>query len=192
MKPRGAVLRLFCLIVTHLAVAESLTLTYLEGKAQLQNGAMWTDVAIGDDLSMDSTVRLVAGSFLQFKGAGIEFTLGRAGTYALRDIVAARSWMSSPNVRDALKESLRRLTVGSAELQSIALGARGTNQSSQAKEGWVESEAEEYLLAVSEYYFLLGLGYRGEGESENAKKAFSEVIAISADSDLGRAAGELL
>jgi tetratricopeptide (TPR) repeat protein len=42
------------------------------------------------------------------------------------------------------------------------------------------------------YYFLLGLGYRGTGDSENANLAFRKVIAISAESDLGKTAGELL
>ena len=38
------------------------------------------------------------------------------------------------------------------------------------------------------YYFLLGMGYRGVGDTANEKTCFSKVIAISGDSDLGKAA----
>jgi tetratricopeptide (TPR) repeat protein len=42
------------------------------------------------------------------------------------------------------------------------------------------------------YYFLLGLGYRGKSDSENADRAFAKVVSISAESDLGKTASELL
>jgi Tfp pilus assembly protein PilF len=42
------------------------------------------------------------------------------------------------------------------------------------------------------YYFLLGMGYRGEGDAENAKQVFSKVVSISRDSELGKAAEELM
>lgn len=42
------------------------------------------------------------------------------------------------------------------------------------------------------YYFLLGLGYRGAGDSENAKKALSRTVEISKESDIGKSAREIL
>lgn len=42
------------------------------------------------------------------------------------------------------------------------------------------------------YYFLLGIGYRGIGDVPSEKASFSKVIAISADSDLGKSAAQLL
>jgi tetratricopeptide (TPR) repeat protein len=42
------------------------------------------------------------------------------------------------------------------------------------------------------YYFLLGVGYRGVGDTSNANASLSKVVAISAGSDLGRAAAQLL
>ncbi len=42
------------------------------------------------------------------------------------------------------------------------------------------------------YQFLLGVGYRGIGDASNEKASLSKVVAISGESDLGRAAAELL
>jgi tetratricopeptide (TPR) repeat protein len=42
------------------------------------------------------------------------------------------------------------------------------------------------------YLFLLGLGYRGAGDETKAQQALSRVVSISADSDIGKAATELL
>jgi hypothetical protein len=42
------------------------------------------------------------------------------------------------------------------------------------------------------YYFLLGLGYRGVGDSTNATQSFSKVIFLAGESDLGKSAAALL
>jgi hypothetical protein len=42
------------------------------------------------------------------------------------------------------------------------------------------------------YFFLLALGYRGNGDTENERKSLSKVIDMQADSDIGTAAQELL
>ena len=42
------------------------------------------------------------------------------------------------------------------------------------------------------YHFLLGVGYRGVGDAANAKASFSKVVAMSGESDLGKAAAQLL
>jgi tetratricopeptide (TPR) repeat protein len=42
------------------------------------------------------------------------------------------------------------------------------------------------------YYLLLGLSYNGTGDQVNAKENLQKVVGISADSDLGKTASELL
>jgi tetratricopeptide (TPR) repeat protein len=54
--------------------------------------------------------------------------------------------------------------------------------------GSLASDAQRAPL----YYFLLGLGYGGTGEAAKAKEAFSKVSSIAAESDLGKAAKELM
>jgi len=45
---------------------------------------------------------------------------------------------------------------------------------------------------ASLYYFLLGVGYRGVGDASNEKANLARVVAISGESDLGKAAALLL
>lgn len=42
------------------------------------------------------------------------------------------------------------------------------------------------------YHLLLGLAYRGAGDEQGARKAFARAVSVSADSDLGKVATELL
>jgi len=42
------------------------------------------------------------------------------------------------------------------------------------------------------YEFLLGVGYRGVGDAANAKDSLSKVVSTSGESDLGKAAAQLL
>ena len=45
---------------------------------------------------------------------------------------------------------------------------------------------------ASLYYFLLGVGYRAVGDASNEKANLSRVVTISGESDLGKAAAQLL
>jgi tetratricopeptide (TPR) repeat protein len=72
------------------------------------------------------------------------------------------------------------LVDSSAFAQDIAwLTQSGNDLSADAQRGAV-------------YQFLLGLGYRGIGDAANAKARLSKVVATSAESDIGRAAEQLL
>jgi tetratricopeptide (TPR) repeat protein len=42
------------------------------------------------------------------------------------------------------------------------------------------------------YLFLLGVGYRGVGDTSKEKETLSKVVSISGESDLGKSAGQLL
>ena len=292
---RTAVLSmLLCLPGFQLALAQSLSVAYLEGQAQLRIGSSWTELATGSAVPLTSSVRLPTGGLVQIKGGGIELTLSRPGIYVVRDIVAARRAVSNPGIDAVVAGSLRHLVSGPTERQSTAMGGRAENESKSDDETWAETSSEVFLAAGKEYikagkydkameqirealegatdqeapkihyylayaaslngdvreagrqiadlqpttsdawaedfiilkaklledtsayaeavallthegnvlsqdaqraplyYFLLGLGCRGAGEKESAKRAFSEVVAISAESDLGRAATKLL
>ena len=281
----------FCLLLTQNALAENFNVSYLEGQAQIQSGSSWINLAIGDVVPSETSIRLIGPGILQLKGADLEVVLSLPGTYLVKDIAAAHRLFSSAGVGEALKTSLRHLIFGSSPQRNVQLGTRGTNESKPEDENWSESsevflaagkefiKAAEYDEAVEQfkqalesasgqeapeihyylayalllngdvreawkhaanlqpsasdqwardfillkaklledtsahkeavtwlagndlsqdaqraplYYFLLGLGYRGAGESEGAKQALLKVVAISRESDLGKAASELL
>ena len=291
---RHAAILFVLVFLSGIAAAQSFSVSYLEGKAQVACGTSWKELSIGDVVAPDSSIRLKADALLQLKGSGAELTLSRAGTYSLAALLEARRTITSSTVATALASFFRQLSFPAAKNRSSALGARGADESKSDEDGWSESSAEVFLDAGKEYlkagkyekaieqleealdaaseeeapeiryylgyalslsgdlkqawrqtaslkpaasvswygdfillraklledtsayaeavallsdegaslsqdvkraplyYFLLGLAYRGAGDSENAKQAFSKATSISQDSDIGTAAQQLM
>jgi len=283
-----------CLLAAATAGAQSLSVTYLEGEAQVRSSSSWKVLSIGDSVPLEASVRVEEQGMVQLKGAGLDFVLNRPGTYVLKDVVAARRQLSAAGVGAALANTLRYLASGPAAPQSTAAGTRGANQGLSENQGWVENDAQVFLDAGRQYlssgqydkaleqfgqaldsatdeevpeihyylayasslkgdvreawdeiadlepamsvawaydfvllkanlledasaygeavtwlrqsdndlskdarraptyYFLLGIGCRGSGDTESAQQAFSKVIEIAPGGDLGRAAEKML
>ena len=282
------------LLVSAVAGAQDFTVAYLEGEAQARSGTTWQDLAIGDKVPLEASVRVRELGLAQLRGNGIDIFLNQPGTYSLTEIVAARRQMSAPRVGAALANSFSYMAKGPTQRQSMIAGSRGASQSRSEDLAWVETMAEVYLesgrtfvesgqydkavdqfnqaldaaddIEVPEirynlanayslngdlpeawkqiagiqpgpsagwagdfcllkaklledanaytdallwlkqdtrdlsrdaqrapvYYFLLALGYLGSGDQQNAHDAFSKVVALSRDSDVGQAAKSFL
>lgn len=139
------------LLTAQVSTAQSFTVAYLDGHAQLRSGDSWIELAIGDALSIDSSVRLAAGGFLQIRGVGVLIALTRPGAYKVRDVVAAARTMSSTGVGAALARSLRLLVSGRPGQAATVLGTRGADESNSDVQGWTEGSAEVFLAAAKEY-----------------------------------------
>ena len=176
MRTTGVLLSFFCLLSVQFTAAQNLSVSYLEGAAQLSNPGIWTELAIGDAVSLGSAIRLTANAFLQVKGTGIEFTFNRPGTYVVQDVMAARRAMSSPGVGAALGQSLRNLAFGPTERQSTATGVRGANQSKQDTDEWMESSAEVFLAAGKEYI--------KRGKYDKAIEQFKEALESASKQEI--------
>ena len=276
------------------ACAQEVSVSYLDGEAQVQSGGSWAALSIGDRISTQATIQLSAGAYVELKRADLKIILSQKGTYLLRDLVATAHAMDSAGVWKTLSTTLSILLVGPARNQSRGFGARGANEGKGEDSEWVTSSAqvfldsgkqylrsgqhkeaiEEFLLALDAasekesslvhynlayayslsgdtraalkhaagiqpggddewaadfiilkakllvdsnafaqeiawltqngndlsgdaqraalYNFLLGVGYRGIGDRSNEKANLSRVVAISGESDLGKAAAQLL
>ena len=283
---------LLLLVAAPFAAAQSLTVVYLEGKAQASSAAGWSDLSLGEALASDSSIRVADGGLVQLQGPGAAYTLTRPGTYALRDILTAGHALSAAGVAPAVEKFMRLLSAGPTRNQSVALGARGADQSGSDEDQWAESSAQVFLEAGKEYleagkydqavaqlmqaldsatpgesaevryyladaaflkgdmvqawkqastlqpastdqwaadfvlfrarlleatsgyadavtwlvandlsrdaqraplyFFLLGLGYRGTGDGDGARRALTRVVDMTRDSDLGKTASALL
>ena len=290
---KGLVLvALFLAVAAAGAGGQVLSVSYLEGQAQVRSGSGWNELAVGDSVTLESSVRLQGSGSLQLRGVGADFFLNRPGVYVVRDLVAASSRISSAGIRSVIANYLRLLTTRSTAPQSTASGARAAETSKSEDGDWVESSSEVFLEAGKEYikigkydaamqqlnqalesaddaetpeihfyiakaaslkgdvreawkhmsglkakpsddwvgdfillkgklledssayadavawltsndlsndaqraqlyYMLLALAYRGAGNNEEARQALSKVVVISRESDLGRAAEELI
>jgi tetratricopeptide (TPR) repeat protein len=289
----SAIILLFAFIVPR-AGAQDLSVSYLEGEAQVRSGSSWAGISIGDHLSSQATIQLSGGAYMELQGPDSKIVLSQKGTYKLPDLLTASHALGSAGAGKALTSMLSSLLSGQTRNQSSALGARGANESKTDDSGWVTSDAQVFLDAGTQYLqsgqyepaiqqflqaldaatdkeaslvrynlalvydlngstrealkyaaelqpsssaawapdfiilkakllvetnafaqetawltqsgndlsgdvqrasiydFLLGVGYRGTGDTTSEKANLSKVVAISADGELGKAAAQLL
>lgn len=276
------------------AIAQGMSVSYLEGEAAIRSGSSWVELSIGDTVSAEASVRLGQGAYVELKLMGANIVLSEKGTYSMRDVLSSRRAFRSAGVGKAVSATLSYMVTGPARTQSAVFGVRGENRSEGDDPSWVTSSAQVFLDAGREYiksgqydeaieqlrqgqdeaaeqesarvryylayayslngdtrnalkqaadlqptrtdawaadfvvlkakllidtnayaqeiewltrqendlsgdaqraslyYFLLGVGYRGVGDTTNAKQSLSKVAAISGESDLGKAAVQLL
>ncbi len=173
MKKTVAGLVLFLVLVAA-AGAQSMKVGYLDGRAQVKNGASWTDLVAGDTVAADATIKVADGSIVQLTASGVEVTVARPGTYAVKDLVAARR-SSAPSLGAALVGALRRLLGGNGDTQSTVLGTRGADQAGDSGDEWVENG--------SDIYRDQGIGSLKNGDLDGALRQFRTALGEASDSD---------
>jgi tetratricopeptide (TPR) repeat protein len=278
----------------YIAGAQELSVTYVDGDAQVRDGSAWAVLSIGDRLTPQATIQLSRGAYVEIKRGDTKIVLSQKGTYSLASLIASSRALGSAGVGKALLSSLSRLAAGPAHNQSDTAGMRGANETKSNESEWMTSSAQVFLDAGQQYLksgqyaeaieqflqaldaateqespqvhyylayayslnsdtqaalkhamdlqpsggdewasdfiilkakllidsyafgqviawltqngndlsgdaqrgaiyeFLLGVGYRGVGDTANAKASLSKVVTMSSDSDLGKAATQLL
>jgi len=122
-----------------------------------------------------ASVRVQGTGCVQLQGAGAKLFLNRAGTYAVRDLLASMEQLAAKGVTSALSRSLRYLAAGTAANQGTASGARASNRGKSGDEEWKESSAAVFLEAGQEYLKA--------GRFDQAIEQFNEALESSTDSE---------
>ncbi len=137
---------LMAVLFTALAMAvPSLSVSYIDGSASLGSGSSWKALGLGDPVPTDTTIRLDAGSSVDLKGMGADFHLSQKGSYAIRDLLAARQRLGVPAVGSALAAKLKSLLSPQIANQSAVAGVRGADQSTDSDSEWVETSVQDSL-----------------------------------------------
>ncbi len=137
---------LMAALFTALAMAApSLSVSYIDGSALLGSGSSWKALNLGDPVPTESIVRLDTGSSVDLKGMGADFHLSQKGSYAIRDLLAARQRLGLPSVGAALAARLKNLLSPQAANQSSVAGVRGADQSKDSDSDWVETSVQDSL-----------------------------------------------
>jgi tetratricopeptide (TPR) repeat protein len=181
--------------------AQELSVSYADGPCQVKNGAAWAPVNIGDKLAADAVVKLDKGASLEIQAGGSAIGFTRAGTYQLKDVLAARKKTDSGGVAKSLQSTLTAMA-GAAPVrsQSSVAGVRAANKSESAS-NWVTSdtavlvEAGKSLLQSGKYTDALArfLGAKEEAEDEELPQVQYLIAAtLTIMGDERRAAKEVL
>lgn len=170
MKSLVAVVAMW-LIVASTASSQNLNVAYLEGRVLLSTSASWTELATGDSIFPDSTLKLENDSYVELQYVGAKIILGHAGTYSIRKLLSSSRSLSAAGTDKSLSSFLAYLLTGPANMQSTVSGARGEKSKSQESE-WIENNAEVFVEA--------GKSFMASGQYEKAVEQFTEAMAVAA------------
>lgn len=130
--------------------AQSLTVSYVEGTAEVHNGAGWQNVKIGDTITPEATVRLDDHSYLEMQVAGATIALSQKGTYELGRIAAVNRTDRETGVDRTLTSKMAALFSNPVQ-HDTTMGVRGDQASDSNGISWVTSDAQVYLDSGKEY-----------------------------------------
>lgn len=176
MKRSVRFLVLFFAVSTLCSAALFLTVSYVDGTAYLGSGSSWKVLSIGDSVTAETSIRLDAGAIVQLTGIGVDITLTQQGTYAIRDLLAARQKIGSAGIGKALSAFLTHLLTGPAHNQGTAAGVRGVNESKSADSDWVESSAQENIQQ--------GIDYIQSGKYDEAVEKLAQTLDEATEEEL--------
>lgn len=107
--------------------AQVLTVQYMEGTASQRTDGPWAALSIGDQVSLDATVKLEKLALVQLKApsaATASITLTQPGTYALRRLVAAGASLRSAGAVQAAAVAFSRVLRGTGKRVDAVGGVR--------------------------------------------------------------------
>src|SRR5208337_3948034 len=82
----GAILAVAVAMGAH---AQAFTVSYLDGTVELQSAKGWTEIAIGDKVPQDATVRISLTGSLELLRARTRITILKDGVYSIATLTAA-------------------------------------------------------------------------------------------------------
>ncbi len=178
--------------------AVPLTVSWADGKVDLQKGSSWVAVKIGDKLDSSATLRLAAGASVELSDGKRKVALTAAGTYALDSLLKQGS--ASAKNKNGVLDKLGKLvdpkaTTGSATVaavrgaavepakdsvswmsDSVDIGALMDEGRKLVRDGDFAAAAVKFDEAVNE----------AEGD-EKESASYAEAWALAADDSSARA-----
>jgi hypothetical protein len=150
LRSRTRVAVFVCLFFTAAVAAiypESVIVDYLEGFVERSTNSHWEEVYIGDELSIDSTIRVSENGFAEFSMGDLKISVKEDGIYQLSDLVGASKQVNSWGLGSLVSTKIRSaLTSSPASGETAVMGVRGAVAESGAGVEWVEAGGTEELL----------------------------------------------
>jgi len=133
---------LICLI-TFSAFADGVSLDYLEGYLELQNGAAWDELYIGDEILSDAVLRLSDNGYAELLIDDAVVTLINDGNYSMSELISDVSTVNTSSFD--LKKKLTLNSDYEKWQQEAIMGVRGAKQTMDLNNGM--EDAYTYLNA---------------------------------------------
>lgn len=155
------------LVAAALATAQQVTVAYVEGSVQFQDGRAWIDLYVGDPLSATDTVRLAEGAYLEIRAGSATVRLTRAGTYAVRDLVSSSERTQTAGLGGVVLQRIGRVHTPQRPTQTAAGGVRASEAVANTGPSWVGGEPVGELI-------VQGAGKLAEGDYQEGYSLLEE------------------
>jgi hypothetical protein len=173
--------------------AETAVAGYVEGLVEFNDGGGWSDVFIGDSLSLDGQLRIDSGAYVELMVGGATVRLSRPGIVDLGDIDRG----SAPaGVTGAIAGRMGRfLQPDETRTQTAVGGVRASEAVSEPEISWAGGEDSQELieqgleyLAVNDfeeayYSFEEAYDFAGSGTEEEAGFFFAYAAFVLGETD---------
>jgi tetratricopeptide (TPR) repeat protein len=133
------------------ANAQAITVSFVDGDARQLAGSTWKALAEGDAVDGAGQVELGANSYLELKASGATLCLSQAGTYAVRELLAAGRSSKAGAAQAALSKYMSALSAKGVVNASTVAGVRGAEQGKDEGADWVTNDTDVYLSAAKDY-----------------------------------------
>jgi len=191
----------FALVLTAGIGAQALSVTYVDGMAELKAAEVWKALSIGDKVPADGTVRISQGGSLELLRGTLKITILKDGVYDIAALAKATDKSGAGGIGSVLSQKLAALTMGISG-HTQAAGVRGELQG-EAPVTWVDEndETRSQVRALlddkkftdalklldkairdstdgsdkAELTFLMGVAYYASGETARAYKVLEQV-----------------
>jgi hypothetical protein len=155
-------------------IAVPLTVTWADGKVDMQKGSSWTAVNLGDKIDSGATVRLGAGATLEVSDGKRKVALSAAGTYVLDAIL--KQGAEAASKKNGALDKLGKLVDPKANTGATTVAAvRGAAQGTDSVT-WM-SDTVDVAATMDEGRKLVR-----DGDFANAALKFEEAV-VAAEGD---------
>ena len=209
MRKRLAFSAVMLLAFSTAVFGQSFVVNYLDGTVELKSASGWTEISIGKQLAIESTIRISDSGSVELQRGKSRITILKDGTYALKDLASASDKAGAAGFGSNIAQKLQTLASGKQAGTTVG-GVRAAEQGSGGSVMWVE-ESEETRGKVAdllsgknyeeaakvltqaiaessspadnlEYTYLLASAYYGNGQ---AVKAYRALASISPNQEVG-------
>ena len=152
--------------------SQNVTVEYLEGFVEISRDSNWEEVYIGDELPLDSTIRVSENGFAEFLLGDLKISVKEDGIYLLSDLVGSSKRVSSWGLGDLVSTKIKTALISSGSGQTAVMGVRGAAAGGETDIEWIEAGGSADLLKE-------GMTLLEKARYSEALDIFNEGLAIS-------------
>jgi tetratricopeptide (TPR) repeat protein len=156
------------LLLAAFGASAQVTVEYIEGAVDIQDGSDWYELFIGDSLTNTDSIRLGTGAYCELSDGSRVIRLTRAGTYEIADLVESASRTERVGLGGLVLNRIGQLTGRDEDEQSTSAGGvRASEAVNQNQIEWAGGESVQDMI-------LAGIAMLSNSDFEGAYLAFEE------------------